>query len=66
MKKPTVKDVAALAGVSATTVSLVLNGKGEGIPEMTRDRVRRAVKELHYHSDFTARAVKTRVRYSAL
>lgn len=49
MKKPTVKDVAALAGVSATTVSLVLNGKGEGIPEMTRDRVRRAVKELHYH-----------------
>ena len=59
-KKPTVKDVAALAGVSATTVSLVLNGKGEGIPEMTRDRVRRAVKELHYHSDFTARAMVTR------
>lgn len=59
-KKPTVKDVAALAGVSATTVSLVLNGKCGGIPEMTRDRVRRAVKDLHYHSDYTARAMVTR------
>lgn len=59
-KKPTVKDVAVLAGVSATTVSLVINGKGESIPEMTRDRVRRAVKELHYHSDYTARAMVTR------
>ncbi len=60
VKKPTVKDVAALAGVSTTTVSLVINGKGESIPEMTRDRVRRAVKELHYHSDYTARAMVTR------
>lgn len=59
-KKPTVKDVAALAGVSATTVSLVINGKGDSIPEHTRDRVRRAVKELKYHSDFTARAMVTR------
>ena len=59
-KKPTVKDVAAHAGVSATTVSLVMNGKGDGIPEMTRDRVRRAVKELNYHFDFTARAMVTR------
>lgn len=59
-KKPTVKDVAARAGVSATTVSLVMNGKGESIPELTRDRVRRAVMELHYHSDYTARAMVTR------
>lgn len=59
-KKPTVKDVAALAGVSATTVSLVINGKGSSIPELTHDRVRRAIKELNYHSDFTARAMVTR------
>lgn len=60
VKKPTVKDVAALAGVSATTVSLVINGKGSSIPELTHDRVRRAIKELNYHSDFTARAMVTR------
>ena len=46
VKKPTVKDVAALAGVSATTVSLVINGKGSSIPELTHDRVRRARKTI--------------------
>jgi len=60
MKKPTVKDVALRAGVSPTTVSLVLNGKGGGIPEATHDKVRRAVRELNYHSDYTARAMVTR------
>lgn len=59
-KKTTVKDVAMRAGVSITTVSLVMNGKGEGIPERTCDRVRKAVEELNFHSDFTARAMVTK------
>ena len=43
----TVKDVAKLAGVSATTVSLVMNGKS-GISQETRTRVMHAAKTLKY------------------
>lgn len=43
----TVKDVAKLAGVSATTVSLVMNGKS-GISQETRTRVMQAAKTLKY------------------
>lgn len=43
----TVKDVANLAGVSATTVSLVMNGKS-GISQDTRTRVMQAAKTLKY------------------
>ena len=43
----TVKDVAKLAGVSATTVSLVMNGKS-GISQETRTRVMQAAKTLNY------------------
>ncbi len=50
----TVKDVAKLAGVSATTVSLVMNGKS-GISQETRSRVMHAAKSLKY-SQRSARA----------
>jgi LacI family transcriptional regulator len=43
----TMADVAARAGVSKTTVSRVLNGKGELDPS-TADRVRRVIEELGY------------------
>ena len=43
----TVKDVAKLAGVSATTVSLVMNGKS-GISQETRTRVMHVAKSLKY------------------
>jgi LacI family transcriptional regulator len=47
-KRPTtLRQVAAHAGVSASTASLVINGKGE-ISEATRQRVLRAVSELRY------------------
>ncbi len=35
-KKVTIKDVAMRAGVSPTTVSMVLNGKDVSLPESTR------------------------------
>ena len=42
-------DVARAAGLSRTTVSLVLSGKaGPNIPEVTRERVRAAAAELGY------------------
>ena len=41
------KDIAAAAGVSVTTVSYVLNNKGR-ISDATRERVKAAIKELSY------------------
>ncbi|WP_327633042.1 LacI family transcriptional regulator [Kribbella sp. NBC_00482] len=43
----TIADVAARAGVSTTTVSRVLNGRGE-INEKTASRVRQAIADLSY------------------
>jgi LacI family transcriptional regulator len=43
----TIADVAAQAGVSKTTVSRVLNGKGD-VDEATAARVRRVIDELGY------------------
>ncbi len=53
----TVKDVAKLAGVSATTVSLVMNAKS-GISQDTRTRVMQAAKTLNY-SQRSARTAKS-------
>jgi DNA-binding LacI/PurR family transcriptional regulator len=49
-----IKDVAAAAGVSATTVSHALNGKGR-LPPGTRERVHRIAEELGYRPNATAR-----------
>lgn len=45
--KPTIKQIAEQAGVSPSTVSLVLNGKGE-ISGVTRSRVLEVVSSLNY------------------
>jgi LacI family transcriptional regulator, galactose operon repressor len=47
-RRPTVADVAEAAGVSATTVSMLLNGKPLAVSEATRERVMQAVEELQY------------------
>ncbi len=48
-RRVTAKDVARLSGVSAATVSYVLNNSpGQTIPEATRERVRAAAVELSY------------------
>lgn len=49
-----IKEVAAAAGVSVTTVSHALNGKGR-LPEATRRRVRTVADELGYRPNATAR-----------
>ena len=59
-RSPTIGDVARLAGVSPTTVSLVLNDVvGSGIPESTRRRVRACARELRYRPNATARLLRT-------
>ncbi len=48
-EKTTIRDVAALAGVSPSTVSRVLNGQSAiHMKAETRDRVLRAIDELNY------------------
>lgn len=47
MAKAKIKDVAKLAGVSTSTVSLVLNHKGY-VSELTKKKVEEAVAALHY------------------
>lgn len=55
----TIKDVARRAGVSITTVSYVLNGKGN-ISAATRQAVLAAAEELNYHPNAHARHLKRR------
>jgi len=52
------RDVAALAGVSHQTVSRVVNGH-PSIRESTRQRVRAAMDQLHYRPNRAARALVT-------
>jgi LacI family transcriptional regulator len=60
-KRVTSQDVANLAGVSRTTVSLVLNDvKGINISPETRKKVRTASEKLGYIPNATAQALATR------
>lgn len=51
-----IKDVAEAAGVSITTVSHALSGKGR-LPEATRERVARIARDLGYRPHPTARSL---------
>lgn len=60
-KRITSQDVADFAGVSRTTVSLVLNDvKGFNISPETRQRVRQAAENLGYVPNATAQALATK------
>jgi LacI family transcriptional regulator len=64
-RRPTIGDVARLAGVSTTTVSFVLNDVlGSGISERTRTRVRASAHELRYRPNATARLLRTDRSYT--
>ncbi|MBO3130441.1 LacI family DNA-binding transcriptional regulator [Dermatophilus congolensis] len=54
----TIRDVAALAGVSVATVSRALSGSDRVTPA-TRQRVQAAAAELHYHPNAVAAAMRT-------
>jgi LacI family transcriptional regulator len=58
---PTIYDVAHAAGVSIASVSRVLNGRGNPLPE-TRERVEQAVAELGFIPDGAARALSARLK----
>jgi DNA-binding LacI/PurR family transcriptional regulator len=56
--RPTIRDVAQAAGVSVTTVSHALNGKGRVDPE-TRALVGRVVRQLGYRANRHAQVLRS-------
>jgi LacI family transcriptional regulator len=59
--QPTIYDVARAAGVSIASVSRVLNGRRNPLPD-TRERVERAVADLGFIPDGAARALSVRIK----
>lgn len=59
----TMKDVAARAGVSLKTVSRVVNHE-PSVQPATRDKVLRAVEELGYRPDLSARSLRSSRAYA--
>lgn len=56
-RRPTLKDVAALAGVSMKTVSRVINGE-PGVATAKVEAVERAVRHLDYRPNLTASSLR--------
>lgn len=56
-RRPTLRDVAALAGVSYKTVSRVVNNE-PGVSPALAERVRQASAQLDYHPDHTASSLR--------
>jgi DNA-binding LacI/PurR family transcriptional regulator len=59
MARTRISDVAAAAGVSTSTVSLVLNNRTARISEETRERVRDAAAAVGYTPNSIARSLRT-------
>jgi DNA-binding LacI/PurR family transcriptional regulator len=59
-KQVTIRDVARAAGVSATTVSNVLNDRTDAMTSETLQRVQEAIRALNYHPSSIARGLVTR------
>jgi LacI family transcriptional regulator len=58
-KRPTIKDVARLSGLSLSTVSLVINKQGYVSPE-AREKVLKVVEDLSYHPNRSARGLASK------
>src|SRR5690554_3956114 len=55
-KRPTIKQVAAAAGVSTQTVSRVINNRPDVSPE-TRERIQKIIDEMGYQPSALARSL---------
>lgn len=58
--KMTMKEIAKMAGVSVTTVSLIINGKDQSIGAETRERVLKLIEETGYVPNGIARSMITK------
>ncbi|MDO4670976.1 MAG: LacI family DNA-binding transcriptional regulator [Aerococcus sp.] len=59
-KKVTIKDVAQAAGVSITTVSLILNGNDQRFSDQTIQKVKTTAQSLNYQADYFAQRLTQR------
>jgi LacI family transcriptional regulator len=62
-KRPTLRDVAYLAGVSKATAARVVNGDNDLVREPTRDRVMKAVHKLGYERHAIAGSLRSEHTY---
>ena len=62
MKRVTIHDVAAAAGVSISTVHQALNGKS-GVSEATRERISAIAAEMGYQPNAIASSLKRKTRH---
>lgn len=60
MKKPTIRDIASKAGVSVTTVSLVLNDKPNTISEPTKKKIKTIAENMNYSPNHMAVSLVTK------
>jgi DNA-binding LacI/PurR family transcriptional regulator len=58
-RRPTMRDVAALADVSIQTVSNIVNARFHLMGDETRARVERAMLDLGYHPNIAARTLRS-------
>ncbi|MCR9134844.1 MAG: LacI family transcriptional regulator [Alphaproteobacteria bacterium] len=56
--QPTLKDVARACGVTAMTVSNVLNGRDKEVGPETRKRILKAIDDLGYRPNFAAKRLR--------
>ena len=57
-RKPTIKDIAQVAGVTPMTVSRILNNKRQGASEATRERILSIAAEMGYVANPLARGLR--------
>jgi LacI family transcriptional regulator len=62
-KRATIKDIARVANVSATAVSMALNSR-PGVSPKTRQRIFNIAKKLGYHPNYIAKSLITRRTYT--
>lgn len=58
---PTIKDVAALSGVSVSTVSIIVNGQADQrkISTKTQEKVAKAIETLNYRPNVSAKKLRS-------
>ncbi len=61
MNKTTINDIARLAGVSKTSVSMVLNQKDANIGDDTRQKIIKISEELGYIPNYAAKSLNTNI-----
>jgi LacI family transcriptional regulator len=62
-QKLTIKDIAKLAQVSPSSVSMVINGR-EGLSEATKERILRTIKESNYYPTASSQRLVSRKSFN--